>query len=77
MVFLVEGRSGACNSQIETLLPKDAVLWVFPPSDAIAKNAWARQDPTKYKGSDEVPKLLLGTHNLTFSTGGGNESPGL
>jgi hypothetical protein len=56
MVFLVEGRSGACNSQIETLLPKDAVLWVFPPSDAIAKNAWARQDPTKYKGSDEVPK---------------------
>jgi hypothetical protein len=51
-----DGTCGPCHSQIETLLPQDAVLWVFPPPEAIAKNAWARQGPTKYKGDAAIPK---------------------
>jgi hypothetical protein len=49
------GTCGLCNNQIETLLPKDATLSVYPPRDAIAKDPLARPGPTKYKGNAEVP----------------------
>jgi hypothetical protein len=64
-----DGTCGACNSQVETLLPKDAVLWVFPPPDAIAKNAWARQNPTKYKGNADPPKPPPWNPQLNFFSG--------
>jgi hypothetical protein len=51
-----DGTCGFCNSQLETLLPKDAVLWVFPPQDAVAKDPWARQGPTEYEGNAAVPE---------------------
>lgn len=51
------GICGFCDSQIETLLPKDAKLPIIPPADAVANKHGAKQDPTSYKGNNEMPQL--------------------
>jgi hypothetical protein len=52
-----DGTCGFCNSQVETLLPNNAILFGVPPFDAIAKKRGATQDPIPYIGNSAMPKL--------------------
>jgi hypothetical protein len=52
-----DGTCGYCNSQIETLLPENAILFSVPPPDAIASKRGATQNPTPYVGNRAMPKL--------------------
>ena len=51
-----DGTCGWCNSMLRTLLPNKVNLKVFPPQDAVAKDSWARQNPTEYEGNAAIPK---------------------
>jgi hypothetical protein len=51
-----EGTCGHCDRQLERLLPSNAALDVFPPLDAVPKDALAVAKPSWYLGDDIMPK---------------------
>jgi hypothetical protein len=55
-------------------LPSKVNLKGYPPQDAVAKDPWARQNPTEYEGNAAIPNHRLRTHKVTFSIGNSNEN---
>ncbi len=51
------GTCSFCHAHIETLLPENAVLNVFPPRNAVPNNPWAHAEPTHYVGNASLPKM--------------------
>jgi SCP1.201-like deaminase len=51
-----EGTCGTCDSHLNTLLPENVRLWVFPPENAVARNSDAITEPKEYVGNSKSPK---------------------